>query len=279
MFEHAYFSPGTRVSLNNLLLNDPSSQWLCTGLTGLGRSAPRAESGARVNAHGSWATKSYLTSRVLELEGSYHGTAVEADGAISDLLNAVSLEDFPLTIYLASGPITFTVRANSDVKYDRLRDGWVKWNASVIAHDPFGYLAGAAKTLTVALPVVSGGLTLPALVPWFLNSSSNGGEAGYYNNYSNGRYSIRIDGAVQTPRLVHITDQGSYTLRWDLELGPGEWLDIDPQTKVALLNGESVRAPSIRQWSQVGLGNNTWRLRADAFNGSARATIKLEPAL
>lgn len=69
---------------------------------------------------------------------------------------------------------------------------------------------------------------------------------------------LRIHGPVSDPAITH--QESGASLGFDLTVGLGEWIDIDLQTRTALLSGAAqTRVPLVpgSKWFQLGAGINT----------------------
>lgn len=189
-------------------------------VTGLGDPAPHFESGHRVQAHGSWATRAYLEPRNFTIKGWVQGAnSTERDTLWWLVQYAASISDVPLTIVNRGRLVTYKVRRVSEFNVDHVNPTTSRWQFTVTALNPIGVFGGQAPSLppphviktiggvvdhsggmihaaslddtpysdaarvsvTTTLPQLIGGFTFPAASPFNFNSQLSGGKLDFEN--------------------------------------------------------------------------------------------------
>lgn len=281
-------SESRRITVNGQLFNDgwgdDGVEWEITDVTGMGDPAAVFTSEQNVAADGAWATTGYRGPRAVGMQGVIRGAdEVRAEQAFDQFRRLITLEEFPVTFHYASGDRTIWVRRDGEVQPDsREMPTEFTWSIVLKAVDPAIYAGDASGSanlvLSTGLPKSDGGLTFPATFPvTFAGSSSTGDLA--VNLDGGGRLSLRIDGPCTQPQVVVENSLGVFRLAWYAILADGMWLDIDPQERTALLQGQSSRTPNVRLWPKLAPGINTIRFRASEYSADARLTATIRPTL
>jgi len=120
----------------------------------------------------------------------------------------------------------------------------------------------------------SGGLTVPFTVDAVVSAGrvmlSNAGTAPV-------GLRLRIDGPVSEPRVSLLTDDGTAVLRLQLNLGTGQWLEIDTSARTVYLQGTASRRglASVNEggWPLLPPGSAELAFDAATFNASARLSV------
>jgi hypothetical protein len=135
-----------------------------------------------------------------------------------------------------------TGRRSGRLKITTLDDVHSKWECTLLAPDPLKY-ALDAQTAMLSIGVPPTGLAPPWTPPVALPARSPGADrvtvtnAGTYET----KPTIRLDGPGQDLQIIN--DTTGLNLAYDVVLGLGDYLLIDCNAGVALLNGTAVRAP------------------------------------
>lgn len=161
---------------------------------------------------------------------------------------------------------------------DTIDVGYAYTRAGFTAQDPRIY-AGTESTAQTGLPVQSGGFTVPLTVPFTVDGVLSGGRADMVNE---GRTAtglqVRIDGPVARPTVVVQQPTGEVQrIRFQLDLGVNQWLDVDTAARVALLNGlpqANQRGRAIWDIDPYPLlpGSSVLRYLAGSFNETTEIT-------
>lgn len=106
------------------------------------------------------------------------------------------------------------------------------------APDPRIYSA-AESSLSIGLPIQTGGLTVPVTAPVTVTGRLVGGRGQVTNaGTAAAPLTARIDGPVVEPGFVLYSPDGSIqSVRFSLTLLAGQWLEIDSVKHTAFLNG------------------------------------------
>jgi hypothetical protein len=156
-----------------------------------------------------------------------------------------------------------------------IRRGYSITRAAFVANDPLIYSA-EEHSETLALPVASGGLTLPLTVPIAISAAVASGQRPIVNAGSTPvGLRLRIDGPVMGPRVSLLASDGtSATLVFDLDLAAGQWLDVDTAARTVRLNGTaSRRGKTIGDWPVLLPGAGEVSFGALTYNPLARLAV------
>lgn len=275
------------VTINGQLFNGQivdGVEWEITDLTGMGEPANVFASDQNVAADGAWATTGYRAPRVVGVQGVIRATDPLRVEYASDILRGLfTLSEFPLTLHYITGDRTVWCRRDGQVEFgSRELPTEIFWSAVLKCIDPAIYAGDWAGSndirLSTGLPQTAGGIAFPVAFPvTFTGSSATGDVDGYVP--AGGRATFRIWGPVSDPQiLVEDHDRTRYRLAWLGTIPADVWLDVDPQQRTALLNGQASRVPYIRQWPKLGAGRNIFRFRASSYD-TGRLDITIRPTL
>ncbi|MDG4796220.1 hypothetical protein [Micromonospora sp. WMMD1082] len=234
----------------------------------------RAEQGGdRAWAHGSWSGVEWQAERVvpinilIDVGANDIAATIEARHALAAAFRA-SHVDLPLTFALGGREYLLWGRPRMvEPTMDLLGVGkaWVR--AAFVALDPMIYSATEHEVGPVSLPTWSGGLTVPLTVPFTVPATQVGGldDLSTAGTVEVG-LRLRVDGPVPQPRIT-ITDPdgAATTLRVDITVPSGQWLDIDTQARTVLLNGDpaaSRRGQAVGEFPLLQLGTSQLRFAA-----------------
>ncbi|MFB6873768.1 hypothetical protein, partial [Streptomyces sp. NPDC056323] len=232
---------GLTATLGSLSLGSADSfgvAWFLQDMDGWDSPEVRSELQQREADHGAWQTPVYYGERPITLAG----TIVAPDaGALQDAMDrlraAVSLTDTTLTV-AETVPKQATVRRSGKLLTRYVTDTVATYSALVTAADPRRYAIDPQAGST-GLPITSGGLTLPATVPWTISATTVSGQIGAGNLGSFGTPMVlTINGPVQQPQvLVTMPDGTVLPLTYSQDLGVGDQLVIDTGAHSVTLNG------------------------------------------
>lgn len=228
--------------------------------------------------HGAWAGVGYLAARPLVLEGTVIAPEAQLRAAIDRLIDAASLED---TRFQVDEDVSryCTVRRNDEVLVDHLNKQAARWSVQMLAPDPRKYSV-AESSAVLGLPTVTGGLVLPATAPLTIGATVVTGRAQLLNagNIDAG-LTVRIDGPVSQPRFSLTTEASSQTLRFNLDLATGQWLEIDTARRTAYLNGTSSRRGlATGDWPLLPPGASELNFAAALYDPDALLTVTYRSA-
>lgn len=137
--------------------------------------------------------------------------------------------------------------------------------------------SASVSTETVNLPSAGGGLSFDATADFSFGATSTGGEFSLTND---GNFQapvvFRINGPVQTPRLIH--NGLGKELELDLTLASGEYILLDSESRTVLLGGTASRYSKLTsgsEWWDLEPGVNQISFRgATTGAGTATATFR-----
>lgn len=182
----------------------------------------------RVIANGANADVSSTRAAILEMGAAF--AAVGSTGEVAEL--RFRLDGDPDEFVLFGRP------RGPEPDMSTIGLGYAYISGAFVAADPRIY-SGAETVASTGLPVQSGGLTVPVTAPLMVTGRLIGGRLTLVNAGTAATgLRIRIDGPAPSPRLVLTGSDGILqTIAFDLDLGEGQWLDIDTTRYLALLNG------------------------------------------
>lgn len=156
--------------------------------------------------------------------------------------------------------------------------GWAITRAAFRLLDPIIYSGGLTglHSRTLALPLSSGGLTLPFTVPFIIGALVSSGRAAI-TNAGNVETSllIRINGPVVEPRITLASPDGNQVLIYNGTVDTGDYLELDTRAHTATLNGAVSRRGLVSgDWPLLSPG--TWEIAYDAAVFNADTTMVVE---
>jgi len=237
----------------------------------------------RLRRHGLRAGDDFLAGRsvVVTME-VYSATEAGYTSAIQSLKEALrpGVAEVPLVFQLPSvaGGAKFRVDARvRRVSWPVTLNHFFRKDEITVefySTDPRLY-ANALSTETATLPTAGGGLTFDATPDFSFGATSTGGELSLDND---GAWQtpvvFRIDGPVQTPRIIH--NGLGLELELDLTVATGDYILLDSESRTVLLNGTASRYSSLTsdsRWFDLEPGVNQISFRgATTAAGSLSAT-------
>lgn len=281
-------SESRRITINGQVFN--SEEWIdgveyeIEETTGLGQPQNVFHSEQNVSADGAWATTGYKAPRALGFRGTVRAVdEVRAELAFDRVNRLFDAAEFPVTWHYASGDRTIWVRRDGEVQPDsRELPTEFTWSVVLKALDPAIYAGDPTGSghlvLSTGLPKSEGGLEFPVTFPIEFSGSSATGDL-VVNLAGGGQMDLRINGLCNQPQIIVENDLGLFRLAWYAILAEGMWLDIDPQKRSALIQGQASRPPNVRIWPKLAPGVNTIRFRAAEYSASALLTATIRPTL
>lgn len=228
--------------------------WHLQELEGWDSPEIRAGFSERDADHGSWASPVYLSHRPITLAGKIEASDLGAlDGAIDQLTAAVALTDTVLVVY-ETVPKQATVRRSGKVLVRPITDRIAEYSLLLTAADPRRY-ATTLQSQSTGLPSVSGGLTLPATLPWTISTTVTGGAFTLTNDGSIAtRPVFTVVGPADSPVIACTQPDGTVIqLAYSSTLGSGDTLIIDCDAHTVSLGGVSRRRylSALPYWPEI----------------------------
>lgn len=230
-------------------------------------------------AHGAWAGDGYLQARGISLRGTVIGPTTEAvEDALDDLSAAASLSDVTLEVTEGITVRSCQVRRLGDVLSRRISPTAIEWAVSLLALDP--RKVGTALSGTTSLPETSGGLTVPFTVPFTIDAVVVAGQVSLTNPGNiQGRVTLRLDGPLTAPQVVHVNSGRALTFAASLTIAEGSYITVDMERREVLENGTASRNGYVtsREWSGFDPGVNVWAFSASMAE-TGTLTVNAYPA-
>ncbi|MFD5111433.1 hypothetical protein ACFWNG_03810 [Streptomyces sp. NPDC058391] len=258
-------------------VDDFGAAWALQDMDGWDSPEVRSELQQREADHGAWQTPVYYGERPITLAGTIVAPDPAAlEDAKDRLRAAASLTDTVLTVN-ETVPKCATVRRSGKLLMKYTTDRIATYSVLVTAADPRRYAVDQQGGST-GLPITSGGLTLPAAVPWTISATTVSGQISAGNLGSFGSPMVlTITGPVQQPQvLVTMPDGTVLPLTYSQDLGVGDQLVIDTGAHSVTLNGGVSRRRFLAVpsgWPQIPARDQaTLVFRAAVYDASALLT-------
>lgn len=285
------YTPGTnldglRATLGSVALGTVDAQgiaWTLQTLEGWDSPDVRAEFTDREGDNGSWASPVYLGSRPITLGGTIIAPSQSLlEQAMDQLRAAAGLDDTTLTVW-EGVPKQATVRRSGKALMQYVTDTVATYSVMVTAADPRRYDT-TLQTGSTGLPLTSGGLTLPATMPWTLSATTVAGQITAFNA---GTFETRpvliLNGPVTGPKiLAQLPDGTVQFLTYSQDLASGEQLVIDTDAHTVIVNGQASRRRFLtipNGWPTIPAQSTViFQFSASAYNASALLTARWRSA-
>lgn len=279
-------SEGRKLSIGDLVLGDVDPfgvEWSLAKFDGWpGSPSPTLGLTQRARGHGATASESFLTPRVMTIEGLVKAPSLaELDEAFDRLNAAVTLEQTQMLVAEAGRVRCAMVQRQGDVIPEYLTDTLGKYSILIVAKDPRKY--GDLVALSTLLPSSTGGLVYPVTYPVTYTGVSNSGVV-RINNPGNTQAPVwlRVDGPIPTGgwTVTHVGKRQSLTFSTALALGAGEFVTVDMEKREVLAQGQSPRAGYVtsRGWFSLDPGDNDIAFSAQNYSSTALLTVATKPA-
>lgn len=257
------------------LVLGPETPYWPTGANPFALTVRADQGGPRAWAHGSWSGAEWANEKVVPMRVwvltdsaaawvTAHQNLAAAFAPVGDVAEQVELR------WRRGGQefILFGRPRMVDPDPSLIGGGVSLTRCEFVAQDPRVYAGTEIITGPVSLPTFAGGLIVPFVVPFTVNSTLIGGRAELVNEGTapTGLF-LRIDGPVPQPRIILQRPDGtnqSITFNPDFDLPAGQWIDIDVAARIALLNGlprASVRGQAVWDMDPYPLLPGTTTLR------------------
>lgn len=252
--------------------------WTLGGIDGWDGSSVRVTQSDRQQDHGVWLAPTYLGDRPLTLTGTISAMSqADLDTAIDQLLAACSLTDTTLVVN-DSTPRQATVRRSGKPIIQRITDTLATYSLLMTAADPRRYETTLQQVVT-GLPVTSGGLALPATLPWTLSATTTGSVSATNRGTFDTSPVLTLTGPVSQPVISARYADGSLRqlTYYGADLATGESLVIDTDARTVMQGGAS-RRRYMRftggEWPTIPAGQTVvYTLQAAAYNATARLSV------
>lgn len=232
----------------------------------------------KTRAAGAWAGPRNLTPRHITVSGLIDAPSVDAAVAALDALTAAAALDATiLTVARGSQSRSVIAYRQGEVSVTAITDTKFGYTLDLICPDPRKFTT--AVTGNTILPSVTGGLTLPLVLPFTLGTTVTSGQVSLSNpGTATGPVVLRFDGPLTGPQVTHIGSGLQLVFSSSLTLAAGEWLNVDMEAQTALANGQASRNAFVqsRGWSGFEPGSNQWAFTA--VSGSGRLTVTATPS-
>lgn len=170
------------------------------------------------------------------------------------------------------------VKLDSDV--DPVLSGqasMLNYQAHFFAEDPRAYAQALTVSIGNQLSALVGGLTFPMKLPVTLTSSA-GGTATFYNQGNRPTPPVfRVYGMCQNFQIVNISDPARGRIVVNGTVQPGDWLELDTQTRTLTLVSGGLRSNAAHwldvaqsQWFDLPTGSTDLQLIASNFTPGVR---------
>lgn len=271
---------GLQATLGAVALGAVDAQgvaWHLQTLDGWDSPDVRSEFTDREGDHGAWASPVYLGARPITLGGTIVAPSrILLESAMDQLREAAGLSDTVLAV-AETVPKQATVRRSGKPLMQYLTDTKASYSVMVTAADPRRY-GTTLQSLSTGLPVVTGGLTLPATTPWLLSATT---VAGQIQTVNQGNFETRpvltVTGPVVAPQIqVQMPDGSVRIMSFSQDLISGDVLVIDTDAHSVILNGNASRRRFLTVasgWPVIPARSATsFLFRSTAYNSTATLT-------
>lgn len=253
-------------------------EWWCTSIDGWNGSPDVRLGGTdRVQDHGQFDGPTFFASRVITVAGTAIGPDKTSALLAQDIISSVATWD-PSQTYLmrVSEPGRPTrraqVRLNAATKVGAFTGLSFEWQLQLKSPDPRRY-DDVESLLTLHPPTgASGGVTLPATVPWTLSTTGVSTSSGVATNAGTvaTRPTVTLHGPLVDPQIAHVDVGRSLSL--SITLASDDVLVLDFDRRTVLLNGSASRSSTLTSsaaWWELVPGGNDLQFTAGGGDGSA----------
>jgi len=272
----------------------PGTAYLVTdGFNPFNRQARADQSEPRAWNHGSWSGAEFAAEavvpvpvRVRDPSSSSQSAWLAAHQQLTAAFRPVgeAAEDVELRFnYAGTEFVMFGRPRMLELETRTTRRGWSRTECAFVALDPLIY-SGALHQVVTGLPTFVGGLQVPLQVPFTVDGVQVGGREDLVNvgTESTGLF-LRLDGPLDEPRATLQDPDGvPHTLRFDVALAAGQWLEVDTAAETVFLNGlptSSQLGKTAGEFFLLPPGTSTLRFaHTGDHNGTAQITASYRDA-
>lgn len=272
------------VAVGDLVMNTVDSsgvQWVLSDLQGWGSPGSTAQATPRARGRGSTMSEAFLKHRTLVGTGSIlTEDPALLTGAIDQLIAAIDLQPFQITVAEPGRTRTLTVQRQDDVLPKKLNAYEADFSFQVIAKDPLKY--GDLVSASTVLPSSTGGLVRPSTWPRTWSGVTNSGRIAIVNegNFPSPVW-MRIDGPVPAGgwAATHVGKKQTLSFASSLALAAGEFVTVDNERREVLAQGQAPRSGYVtsRGWFNLDPGVNEIAFSAQNYSSTALLTVSTKP--
>lgn len=256
-------------------VDDNGVYWFAEQIQGWGSPGTTLTLTQKPRGHGAWRSESYLTPRVVAVNGTIQAPSKTLLAQARHQLNAAcSLDDTTFSVTEYGETLYTTVTRQDEVLYGDETELWTTFSVQLVAEDPRRY--GQVASLQTAMPSSSGGLTWPATFPLVFNSTVVPGTVSFFNPGNIAApVMLRIDGPCSGPIITHVGTGTQLVFAASLTLATGEFLIVDMAERTVKAQGQASRTAYVTQRGYFDLtpGANDVAFNADVYNSAARLTV------
>lgn len=266
------------LTLNAIDVN--GTRWRVTKFDGWGTAGTTLSPIQKARQSGAAVGDSFATGRTMTISGLITSVSAAQHSLDWDALIA-AIPRYPVLMQVSeSGRVRWCMAQRyGEIIPQKLNAFCSTFTVQVFATDWRKF--GTELSASTLLPSTSGGLLVPATVPFTVAATSVSGQVSLHNPGNEvGPVWLRIDGPTTGPVVTHASSGLMLTFSSSLVLQDGEWLDVDMEKHTVLANGQVSRSGYVtsRGWSGFVPGDNTWQFTAAAFNAASRLTVTAVPS-
>lgn len=225
----------------------------------------------RAADHGGWVPSSYLTARSYDVSLTLVGGSFAlTEQSVALIAGGVPVGDLAtLTVFTPGGdPLQADVVQGGDMLTSQ-KGAVAQMSISLVAPDPRRYSVEDAIAST-GLPVSTGGLTLPEVLPLTIGATLASGVLTAVNtgNYAT-RPTLTVTGPCPPFQITHL--ETGKTLRFSDALTAGRSLVIDTDKRRVTLDGTASRTVT-GTWFEYAPGTNTVSFTSSTYDAGATLT-------
>lgn len=234
----------------------------------------------RSAAHGAWPNLAWAGPRLVQVDGVFDaGTWDAATLAWERLMVAVPTSDLTvMTVFTGEGGVPIQqaqVRQGGKPTMSRTK-GIVEFTVALIAPDPRRYSV-TEVTASTGLPVTTGGMVLPLVLPLAINATAASGILTVVND-GNIDAPVTLVVAGPSPASASITNVTTgQRIAIPEALTAGRTLVLNSDTRTALLDGVSLRTVT-GTWFDLAPGPNQIAFTAPSYDAAAQLTVRYRHA-
>jgi hypothetical protein len=265
-----------QVQLRSLVFGADTNHRMVTHFNPFIRSVRADEGDPRAWNNGAWSGAEFAAAAVIPMRivALGQGTAqfLSLHRQLAEAF-APSSQDLELRFAVAGSEYVMYGRPRLVEPAPRNITGIAWYQAAFVALDPLIY-SGIEHTASTGLPVSTGGLTIPLTVPFSIEATFATGRVTLTNaGTAPAGLRLRITGPVLQPRVALLTAAGTYTVSFFLDLGVGQFLDVDTADRTVYLQGTASRrgfaAPSDLGWPVLPPGTSELAFFASTYDAAA----------
>jgi len=248
--------------------------WILSGIDGWFSPGSSGQVTQRTARNGGWRSKAYYTPRGLTMRGAIISARDNVADVLDRVLNSIPLDEpQPLTVYGLNGDDRLMmVRQEGEPDVQIISEYEAVFSIGLVAPDGMKYSA-LEKSASTNLPSSIGGLTVPLTVPFSVESITVSGRAIVENLGTSPIFPrVLVYGPVTDARLTNV--ETGEALFINLDLAPGEYIDLDFDAHTAYLNGNASRRGFISgDWFAIPPGITSVAFNSPTYSDTASAQV------